>query len=148
VNLTGSFLTAQRTARIMVKNRPKANGRRGTILFTGSWVQDMPWPNGASYCSSKAALQMLAKIIAQELAPQGIAVSVVAPGIVYAGLTKKIYDRDKKFANLVDKTVPMGRLCSAEEVAGSFLFLASDDAAYITGTTLLVDGGAMLVRRT
>jgi NAD(P)-dependent dehydrogenase (short-subunit alcohol dehydrogenase family) len=147
VNLTGSFLTAQRTARIMVKNRPKANGRRGTILFTGSWVQDMPWPNGASYCCSKAAQQMLAKIIAQELAPQGIAVSVVAPGIVYAGLTKKIYDRDKKFAKLVDKTVPMGRLCSAEEIAGSFLFLASDDAAYVTGTTLLVDGGAMLVRR-
>jgi NAD(P)-dependent dehydrogenase (short-subunit alcohol dehydrogenase family) len=108
----------------------------------------MPWPNGASYCSSKAAQQMLAKIIAQELAPRGIAVSVVAPGIVYAGLTKKIYDRDKKFAKLVDKTVPMGRLCSADEVAGSFLFLASDDAAYVTGTTLLVDGGAMLVRRT
>jgi NAD(P)-dependent dehydrogenase (short-subunit alcohol dehydrogenase family) len=146
VNLTGSFLTAQRAARIMRKNRRKAH-RRGTILFTGSWVQDMPWPNGTSYCSSKAGQQMMAKVMAQELASDGIAVSVVAPGMVYAGLTKRIYDGNKKFAKLVDKTVPVGRMCSAEEVAGSFLFLASDDGAYVTGTTLLIDGGATLVRR-
>jgi NAD(P)-dependent dehydrogenase (short-subunit alcohol dehydrogenase family) len=148
VNLTGSFLTAQRAARIMRKNRRRAGGRRGTILFTGSWVQDMPWPNGASYCASKAGQQMLAKVMAQELASEGIAVSLVAPGMVYAGLTKQIYDKDRKFARLVDKTVPAGRMCSAEEVAGSFLFLASDDGAYVTGTTLLIDGGATLVRRT
>ena len=147
VNLTGSFLTAQRAARIMRKNRRRAGGRRGTILFTGSWVQDMPWPNGTSYCTSKAGQQMLAKVMAQELAAEGIAVSMVAPGMVYAGLTKKIYDKNKKFAKLVDKTVPVGRMCSAEEVAGSFLFLASEDAAYITGTSLLIDGGASLVRR-
>jgi NAD(P)-dependent dehydrogenase (short-subunit alcohol dehydrogenase family) len=147
VNLTGSFLTAQRAARIMRKNRRRANGRRGTILFTGSWVQDMPWPNGTSYCTSKAGQQMLAKVMAQELAPEGIGVSLVAPGIVYAGLTKRIYDQNKKFAKLVDRTVPAGRMCSAEEVAGSFLFLAGDDGAYVTGATLLIDGGATLVRR-
>jgi NAD(P)-dependent dehydrogenase (short-subunit alcohol dehydrogenase family) len=147
VNLTGSFLTAQRAARIMRRNRRKPHGRRGTILFTGSWVQDMPWPNGTSYCASKAGQQMMARVIAQELASDGIAVSLVAPGMVYAGLTKQIYDKDKKFAKLVDKTVPLGRMCSAEEVAGSFLFLASDDGAYVTGTTLLIDGGATLVRR-
>jgi NAD(P)-dependent dehydrogenase (short-subunit alcohol dehydrogenase family) len=147
VNLTGSFLTAQRAARIMRKNRRRANGRRGTILFTGSWVQDMPWPNGTSYCTSKAGQQMLAKVMAQELASEGISVSLVAPGIVYAGLTKRIYDQNKKFAKLVDQTVPAGRMCSAEEVAGSFLFLAGDDGAYVTGATLLIDGGATLVRR-
>ena len=148
VNLTGSFLTAQRAARIMRKNRRKAGGRRGTILFTGSWVQDMPFPNGTSYCSSKAGQQMLAKVMAQELAPEGINVSLVAPGMVYAGLTKQIYDENKQFAKLVDKLVPLGRMSSAEEVAGSFLFLAGDDGAYITGTSLLIDGGATLVRRT
>jgi 3-oxoacyl-[acyl-carrier protein] reductase len=147
VNLTGSFLTAQRAARVMRKNRRRAHGRRGTILFTGSWVQDMPWPSGTSYCTSKAGQEMMAKVMAQELAAEGIAVSLVAPGMVYAGLTKRIYDKNKKFAKLVDKTVPMGRMCSAEEVAGSFLFLASDDGAYVTGTTLLIDGGATLVRR-
>jgi NAD(P)-dependent dehydrogenase (short-subunit alcohol dehydrogenase family) len=147
VNLTGSFLTAQRAARIMRRNRRKAGGRRGTILFTGSWVQDMPFPNGTSYCSSKAGQQMLAKVMAQELAPHGINVSLVAPGMVYAGLTKRIYDTNRKFAQLIDKTVPLGRMCTAEEVAGSFLFLASDDGSYVTGTSLLIDGGATLVRR-
>ena len=147
VNLTGSFLTAQRAARIMRKNRRKAGGRRGTILFTGSWVQDMPFPNGTSYCASKGGQQMLAKVMAQELARDGINVSLVAPGMVYAGLTRKIYDRNKTFAQFVDKAVPLGRMCTAEEVAGSFLFLASDDGAYITGASLLVDGGATLVRR-
>lgn len=88
---------------------------------------------------------MLMKIIAQELAPHGIIANIVAPGMVYAGLTKVIYDRDGRFAKLVDKTVP--RMCSAEEVAGSFLYLASDDAAYITGTSVVIDGGATLVRR-
>jgi len=67
--------------------------------------------------------------------------------MVYAGLTKRIYDENKKFAKLVDKTVPVGRMCGADEVAGSFLFLASDDGAYVTGATLLIDGGASLVRR-
>jgi NAD(P)-dependent dehydrogenase (short-subunit alcohol dehydrogenase family) len=147
VNLTGSLLTAQSAARIMLKTPRKASARRGTILFTGSWVQDMPWPQGASYCASKSGQLMLAKIIAQELAPHGITAAVVAPGLVYAGLTKQIYDRDKRFAKLVDSTVPLQRMSSAEEVAGSFLFLASDDGAYITGTTILVDGGATLVRR-
>jgi NAD(P)-dependent dehydrogenase (short-subunit alcohol dehydrogenase family) len=146
VNLTGSFLTAQRGARRLCKNRRRA-GRRGTILLTGSWVQDMPWPQGASYCASKGGQQMLAKVMAQELAPKGINVCLVAPGIVYAGLSKRIYDRQRKFARLVDATVPLQRLCSADEVAGSFLFLASEDAAYMTGTTLLIDGGATLVRR-
>ena len=147
VNLTGSFLTAQRAARLMLQNPRRGKSRRGTILFTGSWVQDMPWPHGASYCASKGGQQMLAKIIAQELAPHGITAAIVAPGMVYAGLTKKIYDRDRRFAKLVDKTVPLLRMSSAEEVAGSFLFLASDDGAYITGATILVDGGATLVRR-
>jgi NAD(P)-dependent dehydrogenase (short-subunit alcohol dehydrogenase family) len=85
--------------------------------------------------------------MAQELAPLGITVCLVAPGMVYAGLTKHIYDENKSFAKLVDKTVPLGRMSTAAEVAGSFLFLASDDGAYVTGTTLLIDGGATLVRR-
>ena len=147
VNLTGSFLTAQRAARLMLKNPRRGSARRGTILFTGSWVQDTPWPQGASYCTSKGGQQMLAKIVAQELAPHGITAALVAPGMVYAGLTKKIYDRDRSFARKVDKVVPLLRMSTAEEVAGSFLFLASDDGAYITGTTILVDGGATLGRR-
>jgi NAD(P)-dependent dehydrogenase (short-subunit alcohol dehydrogenase family) len=147
VNLTGSFLFAQAAASAMRANLLDAGGRRGTLLFTGSWVQDMPWPQGASYCSSKGGQEMLMKVIAQELASEGITCNIVAPGIVYAGLSKQIYDRDATYRKRAGEAVPLGRLSTTEEVAGAFLFLASDDGAYITGTTLLVDGGASLVRR-
>ena len=87
------------------------------------------------------------KVMAQELAPHGITCNVVAPGIVYAGLSRAIYDRDAAFRQRADQTIPLGRLCSAEEVAGAFLYLASFDGAYVTGTSIVVDGGASLVRR-
>jgi NAD(P)-dependent dehydrogenase (short-subunit alcohol dehydrogenase family) len=90
---------------------------------------------------------MLMKVAAQELAPEGITCNIVAPGIVYAGLSRRVHDEDPSYRRRAEQAVPLGRMCSAEEVAGAFLFLASDDAAYITGTTLLVDGGASLVRR-
>ncbi len=146
VNLTGSFLVAQAAIKAMLRN-PKSNQRRGVMLFTGSWVQSMPWPNGASYCSSKGGQEMLMKVIAQEMASEGITSNIVAPGLVYAGLTKAIYDRDAEFRGRIDSTIPFGRMSTAEELAGTFAFLASDDGTYITGTTFLVDGGATCVKR-
>ncbi|MEI6083160.1 MAG: SDR family oxidoreductase [Verrucomicrobiota bacterium] len=147
VNLTGSMLVAQAVARVLVQNPPSATGHRGTILFTGSWVQTMPWPGGTAYCASKGGQEMLMKVAAQELAAHGITCNIVAPGFVYAGLTKGIYDRDATFRGRVDSTVPLGRMSTAEEVAGAFVFLASTDGNYVTGTTLVVDGGASLVKR-
>ena len=90
---------------------------------------------------------MLMKVVAQELAPHGITCNIIAPGLVYAGLTKVIYDQDAIFRDRVDSTVPLGRMSTAEEVAGAFVFLASMDGNYVTGTTLVVDGGASLVKR-
>ena len=147
VNLTGSLLVAQAAARLMMKNPPDKLHRRGVVIFTGSWVQTMPWPEGASYCASKAGQEMLMKVMAQELAPHGINCNIVAPGIVYAGLSRTIYDQNAAFRKRADATIPLGRLSSPEEVAGAFLYLASPDGAYITGTTIVVDGGASLVRR-
>lgn len=147
VNLTGSFLVAQAGLKAMMQNPRKGEGLRGALLFTGSWVQQMPWPQGASYCTSKAGQEMLMKVIAQEMAKNGISCNIVAPGMVYAGLTKKIYDRDPAFRVATDQAVPLGRMSSAEELAGAFAFLASEDAQYVTGTTFLIDGGATLVRR-
>ncbi len=147
VNLTGSFLIAQAGLRVLRENARIGHGLRGVILFTGSWVQQMPWPQAASYCVSKAGQEMLMKVIAQETASEGISCNIVAPGMVYAGLTREIYDRDPAFRQACDQVVPAGRMSSAEELAGAFAFLASDDARYITGTTFLVDGGASLVRR-
>ena len=84
----------------------------------------------------------------EEKAPVGVALSTqAAPATAVDAKSKAIYDRDRRFAKLVDKTVPLLRMCSAEEVAGTFLYLASNDAAYITGTSVVIDGGATLVRR-
>jgi len=147
VNLTGSLLVSQAVARVLLQNPPSETGHRGTILFTGSWVQSMPWPGGTAYCASKGGQEMLMKVAAQELAPHGITCNIIAPGLVYAGLTKVIYDQDAIFRDRVDSTVPLGRMSTAEEVAGAFVFLASMDGNYVTGTTLVVDGGASLVKR-
>jgi len=147
VNLTGSLLVSQAAARLLLKNPPSAVNRRGAVILTGSWVQSLPWPEGASYCASKSGQEMLMKVMAQELAVHGITCNIVAPGIVYAGLSRAIYDQDATYRQRADRTIPLGRLCSPEEVAGAFLYLASSDGAYITGTSIVVDGGASLVRR-
>lgn len=147
VNLTGAFHTAQVAARIMAKQKPNKNGIRGKILFTGSWVQDMPWPEGTSYIVSKSGVKMLAKTMAQEFAGLGIRVNVLAPGIVMAGLSKKIYESNPTFRKRVGLAIPLGVMQTAESVADGFAFLSSDDSDYMTGSILLVDGGASLVRR-
>jgi len=148
VNLNGAFLTAQIACRFMLKQEPTNKGIRGKVLFTGSWVQDMPWPEGASYITSKSGGKMLAKTMAQELAGFGIRVNILAPGIVMAGLSKKIYETDSRFRERVGEAIPLGEMQTAESVADAFAFLCSSDSDYMTGAVLVVDGGASLVRRT
>jgi NAD(P)-dependent dehydrogenase (short-subunit alcohol dehydrogenase family) len=147
VNLTGAFYTAQAAAKLMLQHEPNSFGIRGKILFTGSWVQDMPFPGVASYLASKGGLKMLAKGMAQELASAGIRVNTVAPGIVMAGLSKQLYDRDPEYRKIATNAIPLGEFQSVESVAASFSFLASHDADYMTGATVLIDGGCSLVRR-
>jgi NAD(P)-dependent dehydrogenase (short-subunit alcohol dehydrogenase family) len=147
LNLTGAFNTAQIAARIMAKQDPVEGGVRGKILFTGSWVQDMPWPEGTAYIVSKSGVKMLAKTMAQELASLGIRVNLLAPGIVMAGLSKKIYEADPTFRERVGQAIPLREMQTAESVAASFVFLCSSDSDYMTGAVLLVDGGTSLVRR-
>lgn len=147
VNLTGAFYTAQTAARIIAKQKPATSGIRGKILFTGSWVQDMPWPEGTSYIVTKSGIKMMAKTMAQELAKLKILVNVLAPGIVMAGLSKKIYEADAAFRQRVGRAIPLAEMQTAESVAQGFLFLASADSNYMTGATLLMDGGTSLVRR-
>ena len=138
VNLTGCFLTAQAAAREM-KQRSG-----GHIVLISSWTQDAPWENIGAYCVSKSGLKMLAKCLALELAPAGIRVNLVAPGFVDAGLTGQNLRRDPARRPVMQQSVPLGRLTTAEEVAGAVMLLCSEEAAYITGATLLVDGGRSL----
>lgn len=147
VNLTGCFHVAQAAARVMNGQEPDANGVRGKILFTGSWVQDLPWPEGASYIVSKAGIKALARNMAQELAGRGIRVNVVAPGIVMAGLSKVVYETDPAYGPRATAAIPLGEFGTAEQVGEAFAFLCSSAANYMTGSVLLVDGGASLVKR-
>lgn len=142
VNLTGCFLTAQAAARVM-----KAHARGGQIVFISSWVQDVPRENIGAYCASKGGLKMLAKCLALELGPDAIRVNLVAPGFVDAGLTARNLAANPQLRPAMEQSVPLGRLVPAEELARAVRMLCSDDAAYITGTTLLVDGGSSLFFR-
>jgi NAD(P)-dependent dehydrogenase (short-subunit alcohol dehydrogenase family) len=139
VNLTGNFHLGQEAARLMIRR-----GTPGHIIFTGSWVQEVPWPEIAAYSASKAGLAMMMKTMALELARHGIRVNVIAPGIVTAGMAKHQMDHEPQYASRVAGIVPLGRMQTPEDVARATAFLCSDDAAYMTGATLLVDGGASL----
>lgn len=142
VNLTGSFLTAQASALAMRRgNRP------GHILFISSWVQDAPRARIGAYCASKAGLKMLAKCLALELAPHQIRVNLIAPGMVDAGLTGQNLQKNPHRRPEMEASIPLGRLISAEELARAVVMYCSEDAAYLTGTTLLVDGGSSLFPR-
>lgn len=141
VNLTGTLLAVQEAGRQM-----QARGH-GAIVIIGSWVQDFPLPCTAAYTVSKAALKMLMKNAALELAPFGVRVNVVAPGNFDAGMARRQMEKEPERRAAAEARVALGRLGKAEELADAVAFLASDRASYITGTTLLVDGGNSLGKR-
>ena len=139
INLTGCFNVGQAASRAMV-----AKGSGGLIVFIGSWVQRIPWPDITAYTVSKAGLEMLAKQMARELAVHGIRVNVVAPGIVDAGVARRQRQDDPAYAARIKDVIPLDRLQTAEEVAKVVKFVCSDDAGYLTGTTIVADGGCSL----
>lgn len=152
LNLTGQFHFGQAVARIMVsqktvKSAGSVRGIRGKILFNGSWVAEMPWAEGCSYAVAKAGLRTMAKAMANELAERGVRVNVMAPGIVMAGLSKQCYEGDPNFGPRTQSVIPLREFGTVEQCADAFLFLACGESDYITGTTLLVDGGASIPRR-
>ena len=152
LNLTGQFHFGQAAARIMIRQKAgkvpgSRRGIRGKILFNGSWVGEMPWAEGCSYAVAKAGLNTMVKAMANELAVHGVRVNVMAPGIVMAGLSKKCYETDPKFGPRTQSVIPLREFGTVEQCADAFLFLASSESDYITGATLLVDGGASIPRR-
>ena len=139
INLTGCFNVGQAAARLMA-----GRGTRGQIIFTGSWVGDIPWPEISAYSVSKAGVRMLARSMARELARHRIRVNVVAPGIVMAGMARRQYETDPDYARRASVVIPLGEFGTAEQIAKATAFLCSADADYMTGTVLLVDGGVSL----
>jgi len=139
VNLNGYFHVTQEVAKRWVDD-----GTKGKIIFTGSWVQDVPYKLIAPYCVSKAGVWMLARCAALELAPHGITVNAIAPGIVEAGLTARELRDFPEFREEFMSLIPLGRIQQAEDVADVVGFLVSDASNYLTGTTITCDGGCVV----
>ena len=139
VNLEGSYLTAQAVGRELVRT-----GRRGAIAFIGSWIGASAARGLLPYCVSKAGIDMLAQCLALELAPHGIRVNVVAPGVVDAGVSGQIFREVPARRHAMESVIPLGTLGRPEQVADAVAYLLSDAAGYVTGTTLVVDGGIRL----
>ena len=136
INLNGAFNGIKAVSQIMIKQRA------GRIINISSIVGLIGNPGQANYAASKAGLIGLSKSAAKELAPRGITVNAIAPGYITTDMTDQITGQAKE--SLITK-IPLGRIGSPSDIAASALFLASDEAGYITGQTLTVDGGMVMI---
>jgi glucose 1-dehydrogenase len=137
VNLKGVFFTTQAVVRHwMTVKKP------GKIINISSVHEELPFPHFASYCASKGGLKMLTRNLAIELAPYGITINNIAPGAIETPINKALLNDPAKLKPLLEN-IPLRRLGTPEDVAGVATFLASADSDYITGTTVLVDGGLL-----
>jgi glucose 1-dehydrogenase len=135
VNLKGAFFLTQAFVR-----RLRDAKLPGRILNVSSVHEDMVFPNFATYCASKGGMRMLMRDLSVELGPLNITVNNIAPGAIATPINTKLMEDKPKLDALLNN-IPLGRMGTPEEVAGLALFLASDDAAYVTGSTYFVDGG-------
>ncbi|MBD7916699.1 3-oxoacyl-ACP reductase FabG [Cellulomonas sp. Sa3CUA2] len=132
VNLTGAFRVVRRASKGMIRLR------RGRIVLISSVVGMYGSPGQVNYASSKSALVGMARSVTRELGGRGITANVVAPGFIDTDMTKALpEDRQQAYLG----SIPAGRFGHADEVAAAVQFLASDDAAYVSGAVLPVDGG-------
>ncbi|MGA8529374.1 MAG: glucose 1-dehydrogenase [Acidobacteriaceae bacterium] len=137
VNLTGAFLCSQGAARQMI-----AQGGGGRIINISSIHEDLAFPLNAPYCATKGGIRMLMRTIAVELAPHKITVNNIGPGAIFTPIDKDV-ESDPKLNDRILAEIPMRRWGKPEEVAQLAVYLASEDAAYVTGSTHFIDGGML-----
>jgi glucose 1-dehydrogenase len=135
VNLKGAFFLTQAFVRKLL-----AAKKPGRVINISSVHEDMVFPHFSTYCASKGAMRMLMRDLAVELGPAGITVNNIAPGAINTPINKSL-EADKSELNALLVNIPLGRLGEPSEVAGVAAFLASDDGAYVTGSTYFIDGG-------
>ncbi len=135
VNLKGVYLCSDRVARLMVRRKG------GSIISMSSGGATKAHRGNVAYDASKGGIEAFTRAAALDLAPYGIRVNAVAPGSI---LTTAVSEQDQRERG---KTVPLGRMGMPEEIAAGAAFLASDDARYVTGHTLVVDGGLLAQQR-
>ena len=136
VNMTATFKLAKAVQRGMMKRR---NGR---IINIASVVGVMGNPGQCNYVASKAGMIGWSKAMGQELASRGITVNCVAPGFIATSMTEVLTDDQKA---KISSTIPMGKMGTANDIAAAVTYLASDEAGYVTGTTLHVNGGMVMI---
>lgn len=138
INFKGVFFATQ----FFVKHQMQTGKRNGRIINISSIHEELAFPHFTSYCASKGALKMMTRNLSVELGPLGITINNVAPGAIETPINKALLNDPSKLEPLL-KNIPLGYLGQPEDVASVVAFLASDDARYITGSTLVVDGGLM-----
>ena len=137
INLKGAFFGTQFAAKQMIKQ-----GQGGRIINISSIHEDWPMPGNAPYCLSKGGMRMLTRNAGVELAAHGITVVGVGPGAVATPINVETM-QDPELMAALNAAIPLGRLAEPKEIADLVVWLASDQASYVTATTFVVDGGMM-----
>lgn len=135
INLKGSFFCTQALVQRLMKSKSP-----GRVINISSVHEELPFPHFSAYCASKGGVKMLMRNLMVELAPLGITINNIAPGAIETPINKDLLNDPKELKALL-ANIPLNRLGQTSDVAGAAVFLASDDASYVTGTTVTVDGG-------
>jgi glucose 1-dehydrogenase len=136
-NLTGAFLCLREAGNEM------ARGGGGVVVNMSSVHEHIPWPGFAHYCASKGGMKLLMQTAARELADKGIRLVNIAPGAIVTPINQFVLD-DPEEKHAVEEEIPLGHMGQPEQVAAAVVWAASEEASYVTGTTLIVDGGMSL----
>ncbi|MBU1671200.1 MAG: glucose 1-dehydrogenase [Actinobacteria bacterium] len=137
VNLKGIFFLTREVGKTMLANQ------KGSVINISTEAAQRPAPGLGVYSISKAGLDMVTKVFAQEWGPMGVRVNGIAPGLVKTSFSKAMWSNEEILKFVTSRNV-LGRMARPEEIAGAAVFLASDAASFITGETLLADAGSML----
>jgi len=145
VNLTGMFLCTRAAARAMVRQpvRSAISRAAGKIICVSSVHEAIPWAGHANYAASKGGVKVFMQSIAQELAPHRIRVNSIAPGAIQTPINRSAWETPEALAALL-RLIPYGRIGQPEDIGRAVAWLASDDADYVHGQTIFVDGGMTL----
>ncbi|HEY5792851.1 MAG TPA: glucose 1-dehydrogenase [Chthoniobacterales bacterium] len=137
INLKGTFFATQDFVKHLLETK-----RPGRVINISSVHEELVFPHFSTYCASKGGLKMLCRDLAVELGPYGITVNNIAPGAIETPINTKLLN-DPALLKALMSQIPLGRLGQPSDVSGLAAFLASDDAAYVTGSTFVVDGGLL-----
>ena len=145
VNLTGAFLCAREAARVFLRQGPRPDVSRATgkIIFTSSVHEIIPWAGHVNYAASKGGALLFMKSIAQELGPERIRVNSLAPGAIKTSINTEAWSTPEAEAALL-KLIPYGRVGEPDDIGRVAVWLASDEADYVHGASIVIDGGMTL----